>query len=228
MNKPDSLRKTVRLGDKTFFVDLESWSKGGKATIEVVEPDGSRRKATPADGNLWEILSSGHVVAKKTMMKVPRGKYPYTANLQRNDPEKYEHGFIDFKKIINKPRFKESDYWEVSESALWDILYSSDIYRQNEKKKKEEEKKKKARIEDSNRRSKAFVDGLNRGVLMEMGKPSGLYDWKENIYKIDLDAPAESRVLIMEGNSFIPKPKLSELCATILSGGKLISAEKNK
>lgn len=162
------------------------------------------------------------------MMKVPKNKYPYLANLQRNDPAKYEHGFMDFKETINKPRFKESDYWHVAESSLWDILYSSDVCAQNEKKKKQEEKKKKARIEFGKRMSKAFVDGLNRGVLKDMGKPSGLYDWKEDIYKIDLDAPAESRVLVKRGGSFIPEPNLSELCATILSDGKLVSAIKDK
>lgn len=100
-------------------------------------------------------------------MKVPKNKYPYLANLQRNDPEKYERNFLRFKETMNKPRFKESDYWPVGESSLWEILCSSDAYAQNEKRKKKEEKKKKARIAFGKRMSKAFVEGLNRQVMKE-------------------------------------------------------------
>ena len=49
------------------------------------------------------------------------------------------------------------------------------------------------------------------------------YKWEGKIYQVDLDAPVGSRVLVKEGNSFVSRPDIGKLGATILFEGEPIA-----
>ena len=48
--------------------------------------------------------------------------------------------------------------------------------------------------------------------------------WEGDTYRIDLDAPPGSRVMVKEGDKFVSKPGLGKLGATILFEGRRIAA----
>ncbi len=61
-----------------------------------------------------------------------------------------------------------------------------------------------------------------------MDKSSKLYKWEGDTYRVDLDAPSGSRVLIKEGEDFVSKPDLGKLGATILFDGVPLSLENKE
>ncbi|MDD4477175.1 MAG: hypothetical protein PHY40_03395 [Patescibacteria group bacterium] len=54
---------------------------------------------------------------------------------------------------------------------------------------------------------------------------SKIFTWEGSEYKIDLDAPAGERVLVKEGETFVSKPNLGKLGATILFEGMPVNKE---
>ena len=58
-----------------------------------------------------------------------------------------------------------------------------------------------------------------------MNRSNKLYEWEGAIYQVDLDAPAGSRVLVKEGDTFLSKSELGKLGVTILFEGMPISEE---
>ena len=52
-----------------------------------------------------------------------------------------------------------------------------------------------------------------------------LYNWEGDVYRIDLEAPAGSRVLVKEGDTFVSKLDLGKLGATIEFEGTPLGLE---
>jgi len=57
---------------------------------------------------------------------------------------------------------------------------------------------------------------------------SKLYKWEGDIYRVDLEAPAGSRVLVKEGDTFVSKPDLGKLGATILFEGEILDSDEEE
>ena len=57
--------------------------------------------------------------------------------------------------------------------------------------------------------------GLSKNKNTKEVKSAQFYEWEGEIYKIDLDAPANLRILVKEGDKFISKPNIGKLATDI-------------
>ncbi|MDO8518390.1 MAG: hypothetical protein Q7S26_03835 [bacterium] len=61
----DITKALIEYEGKTYWLDLSKFGKGGIAVVDVIEKDGTRRKATGKDVSLWDLMNEGHVIGRE-------------------------------------------------------------------------------------------------------------------------------------------------------------------
>jgi hypothetical protein len=65
MKRDDSLKGLISFEGMLFWLDLSGLKTGDGIVADVFEPDGTRRKATTRDVDLFELMQYGHMLSQE-------------------------------------------------------------------------------------------------------------------------------------------------------------------